>query len=171
MLVSFLVSLLVAAPVCQLKRDDKGHIVRDQNQRAIFKATHRCPSTGKSSGSCPGYKVDHICPLECCGKDNPGNMQWQSNADAKAKDAWERNCSTCTKDNRLVGAERPSSKPASDSATSPANPPRQPSAPAASQPGKEAPPSCCKHCTNGCPCGNSCISCDKDCQKPPGCAC
>jgi len=30
---------------------------------------------------------------------------------------------------------------------------------------------CCKHCTTGCPCGDSCISCSKRCHKGPGCAC
>lgn len=31
--------------------------------------------------------------------------------------------------------------------------------------------SCCKVCRQGQACGNSCISRDKTCQKPPGCAC
>jgi hypothetical protein len=31
--------------------------------------------------------------------------------------------------------------------------------------------SCCKHCTKGQPCGNSCISVKDKCHKPPGCAC
>lgn len=30
---------------------------------------------------------------------------------------------------------------------------------------------CCKHCTTGCPCGDSCISCSKTCHEGPGCAC
>jgi hypothetical protein len=30
---------------------------------------------------------------------------------------------------------------------------------------------CCKVCTKGKACGNSCISRDKTCHKPPGCAC
>ena len=30
---------------------------------------------------------------------------------------------------------------------------------------------CCKVCTKGCPCGNTCISCSKDCHVGPGCAC
>ncbi|AGC47048.1 hypothetical protein MYSTI_05772 [Myxococcus stipitatus DSM 14675] len=30
---------------------------------------------------------------------------------------------------------------------------------------------CCKVCTKGCPCGDSCISCSKTCRKGPGCAC
>ena len=31
--------------------------------------------------------------------------------------------------------------------------------------------SCCKHCTKGQPCGNSCISASAKCKQPPGCAC
>jgi len=30
---------------------------------------------------------------------------------------------------------------------------------------------CCKHCTKGQPCGNSCISTRKKCRTAPGCAC
>ncbi len=30
---------------------------------------------------------------------------------------------------------------------------------------------CCKHCTKGKPCGNSCIAANKQCHQPPGCAC
>ena len=30
---------------------------------------------------------------------------------------------------------------------------------------------CCKTCTKGKACGNSCIARDKQCQQPPGCAC
>ena len=31
--------------------------------------------------------------------------------------------------------------------------------------------SCCKVCTRGCACGDSCISCSKTCRSGPGCAC
>lgn len=30
---------------------------------------------------------------------------------------------------------------------------------------------CCKHCTTGQACGDSCISRSYTCHKPPGCAC
>ena len=30
---------------------------------------------------------------------------------------------------------------------------------------------CCKHCTSGQPCGDSCISSSYTCHQPPGCAC
>jgi beta-lactamase superfamily II metal-dependent hydrolase len=32
-------------------------------------------------------------------------------------------------------------------------------------------PSCCRVCTTGKPCGNACISRDKQCHRPAGCAC
>jgi hypothetical protein len=38
-----------------------------------------------------GYLVEHKIPLACGGADSPSNMQWQTKADAKAKDKWERN--------------------------------------------------------------------------------
>jgi hypothetical protein len=34
--------------------------------------------------------VDHIVPLACVGADIPSNMQWQTVAQAKAKDRIER---------------------------------------------------------------------------------
>lgn len=53
----------------------------------------------------PGYVVDHICALACGGLDAPKNMQFQTIADAKAKDKWETKpygCrKTCTPDNSL----------------------------------------------------------------------
>ena len=30
---------------------------------------------------------------------------------------------------------------------------------------------CCKHCTKGQPCGNTCISAKAKCKSPRGCAC
>jgi hypothetical protein len=30
---------------------------------------------------------------------------------------------------------------------------------------------CCKHCTKGQPCGDSCISASAKCRQQPGCAC
>jgi len=38
----------------------------------------------------PGYVVDHVVPLACGGADAPSNMQWQTTAEAKAKDRIER---------------------------------------------------------------------------------
>ena len=48
-----------------------------------------CPSTGRTTGACPGYIKDHIRALDCRGPDAVSNMQWQTVAEAKAKDKWE----------------------------------------------------------------------------------
>jgi hypothetical protein len=71
-------------------RDKHGKIKRSGEARNAFKHSHPCPSTGKSSGSCPGYVIDHVRPLSKGGADDPSNMQWQTNAAAKQKDKWER---------------------------------------------------------------------------------
>ena len=65
---------------------------RSRKIRYAFLKTHPCPATGKNSGPCPGYVVDHIIPLHCCGKDEVSNMQWQTVEDAKKKDILERDC-------------------------------------------------------------------------------
>jgi len=72
-----------------IERDSKGRIKRSESAKHDFKALHPCPATGSSSGSCRGYVIDHIKPLACGGADSPSNMQWQTKADAKAKDKWE----------------------------------------------------------------------------------
>lgn len=74
-----------------------------------FQHAHPCPSTGldhpirqktgrlTKSGKpayrtvrCPGWVVDHVDPICHGGPDAPSNMQWQTIADAKRKDGWER---------------------------------------------------------------------------------
>jgi hypothetical protein len=70
-------------------RDSHGKIARSQKAKDDFKKEHPCPSTGRSSGSCPGYVIDHVTPLKRGGADAPSNMQWQTIQEAKAKDKWE----------------------------------------------------------------------------------
>lgn len=71
---------------------------RDPAQVREFRSTHRCPSTGRTHGACPGYVVDHIIPLCAGGPDRPDNMQWQSREDSLVKDRleWEA-CRTLRK--------------------------------------------------------------------------
>ena len=73
-------------------RNKHGHIKRSSAAKHAFERQHPCPSTGKTSGRCPGYVVDHVRPLECGGADAPSNMQWQTVAEGKAKDKTERLC-------------------------------------------------------------------------------
>lgn len=62
---------------------------RSSAMRSAFQRQHPCPSTGRTSGACPGYVVDHVSPLKRGGPDRPSNMQWQTIDAAKAKDRVE----------------------------------------------------------------------------------
>jgi hypothetical protein len=74
---------------------DAAATTRSYKARSSFAHANPCPSTGKASTRCPGYVIDHIIPLDCGGLDDPSNMQWQTIAEAKAKDKWERNGPEC----------------------------------------------------------------------------
>lgn len=63
---------------------------RSRAAREAFRQSQPCPANGRTHGACPGYVVDHIMPLACGGPDIPSNMQWQTAAEGKAKDRWER---------------------------------------------------------------------------------
>lgn len=65
-------------------RDKHGKIARSEKAKDEFKR-----QTGYPHGR-PGYVIDHIVPLAKGGRDAPSNMQWQTKAEAKAKDRWER---------------------------------------------------------------------------------
>jgi hypothetical protein len=71
-------------------RNSRGAIKRSMSARQRFMDEHPCPATGQTGHKCKGYVVDHIHPLACGGMDDPSNMQWQTTADGKAKDKWER---------------------------------------------------------------------------------
>lgn len=72
-----------------IKRGSDGKIERSSAARSQFVQSSPCPATGSSIGPCPGYIVDHIVPQKRGGADNPSNMQWQTEANARAKDKWE----------------------------------------------------------------------------------
>lgn len=65
-------------------------IKRSQSAIVEFKQQHPCPASGATKGPCKGYVIDHVKALACGGANAPSNMQWQTSADAKAKDKWER---------------------------------------------------------------------------------
>lgn len=81
---------IVFLALCAIQAKASERIPRDNKAIAEFKRQQPCPSTGKARGACPGYVVDHIKPLCAGGPDRPENMQWQTVADAKAKDREER---------------------------------------------------------------------------------
>lgn len=80
-----LVCMVVATALPAMAR-----IERSAAEVLAFKRHNPCPSTGQRRGACPGYVIDHIQALACGGADAVSNMQWQTKADAKAKDKWER---------------------------------------------------------------------------------
>jgi hypothetical protein len=75
---------------CEVARGKNMKIARSAAVLNEFKRHNPCPSTGRRSGSCPGYVMDHIDPLCNCGRDAVDNLQWQTTEDAKVKDRWER---------------------------------------------------------------------------------
>jgi len=72
-----------------LRNSKTGRIYRSHTARKEFKKLQPCPGTGKTTGACPGYIIDHIQALKRGGADSPTNMQWQTIAEGKAKDKWE----------------------------------------------------------------------------------
>ena len=68
----------------------EAHQYRSNAAKREFRMQHPCPLTGQVRGRCPGYVIDHVKPLACGGEDHPNNMQWQTMAEAKEKDKWER---------------------------------------------------------------------------------
>jgi hypothetical protein len=70
-------------------RDSRGHIARSAHAKGEFRKSNPCPSTGRPTGACPGYVIDHVTPLKRGGADAPYNMQWQTTEQAREKDRWE----------------------------------------------------------------------------------
>lgn len=68
----------------------EARVKRSQTAKVEFKAANPCPADGATKGPCAGYVIDHMWPLACGGEDHPRNMQWQTIADSKEKDKWER---------------------------------------------------------------------------------
>lgn len=87
------VLLMLFCLAAQLSHADTNNTdIRSSTQVYRFRSTHPCPANGSKHAACPGYVVDHKQALECGGKDDPSNMQWQTVAAAKLKDKTERLC-------------------------------------------------------------------------------
>jgi len=78
------VLLAVALSIPAAAKEPRSSAVKHE-----FQLMHPCPSTGLTSGACPGWVKDHIVPLACSGLDAASNMQWQTIREARAKDKWE----------------------------------------------------------------------------------
>lgn len=63
---------------------------RDPSQVRAFRKLNPCPSTGLTTGACPGWVVDHMIPLCAGGPDHPSNMAWQERQQSYRKDKLER---------------------------------------------------------------------------------
>jgi 5-methylcytosine-specific restriction endonuclease McrA len=74
----------VKTPAVSQARDERGRFQRSEAARHAF-----ARQTGYPHGR-PGWVIDHIIPLACGGRDDQSNMQWQTAAQAKAKDKVER---------------------------------------------------------------------------------
>lgn len=76
-------------------RNSDGTIKRSAAEVNHFQLVNPCPSTGLTTGSCPGWAADHIIPLACGGCDKIVNLQWlptpiKSCSGIYCKDRFER---------------------------------------------------------------------------------
>ena len=71
-------------------RDINGIIKRDYKVIAAYKKLHPCPSTGLNYGACPGWSLNHNCPLACGCVDAVWNLSWMRNDVKKVVDSYER---------------------------------------------------------------------------------
>jgi len=76
-------------------RDANGEIQRSRLVLKEFQKIHPCPSTGLTTGACPGWALNHTIPLACGGCDSVSNLDWmpdeiKSCAEPWCRDRWER---------------------------------------------------------------------------------
>lgn len=82
--------LLGIAAALALSGTAEARIARSSSVVAQFKRANPCPVTGKTSGACGGYVVDHKWPLCALGPDEVWNMAWQTRAESLKKDKVEK---------------------------------------------------------------------------------
>ena len=76
-------------PATGVTRDAHGKIARSPRAKSQFRKANPCPATGTTYGSCPDFVIDPVTPLKRGGSDAPANTQWQTQAEARAKDRIE----------------------------------------------------------------------------------
>lgn len=81
---------LLAAAILVVAGSAEAAPQRSKAAVAAFKRANPCPATDAAAGSCPGYVVRYVEPPCAEGEDAASNMQWQTLAEARDKDSWER---------------------------------------------------------------------------------
>lgn len=81
-------TILLATPIDHNKahhneRDPDS--LRSRQMEREFQHSHPCPSTGTTSGPCPGYVETPRKPLCRGGAIEPGNLEWQRGWQAERK--------------------------------------------------------------------------------------
>lgn len=71
-------------------RNAWGDILRRADVLSAFKRAWPCPATGRTTGACPGWYMDHVIPLACGGADAVWNLQWLPESAWRDKSKWER---------------------------------------------------------------------------------
>jgi hypothetical protein len=87
--------LLICALLLSLTGPTEAGCPKVQRSAAVvrtFRKGHPCPSTGKTTGPCPGWVVDHGLSLCLTGPqgDVPWNLYWQEKAASLEKDKLEQ---------------------------------------------------------------------------------
>ena len=88
--VNFLAAVLMVWAATVLPLSAAEDAPRSFKAEVVFRLANPCPATGRTRGECKGYVIDRIIPAVCGGAEEPGNMQWQTIAEARAKNKWER---------------------------------------------------------------------------------
>ncbi len=91
------------------ERNADGSIKRSTAVLNAFKRIHPCPSTGLTTGACPGWALNHTIPLACGGCDSVSNLDWmpdeiKSCAQPWCRDRWERKVYDASPDIADTGA-------------------------------------------------------------------
>ena len=71
-------------------RNADGTIKRSTTVINAYKRIWPCPSTHLTTGSCPGWALNHAVPLSCGGKDEVSNLLWMRDDAKKIQDSYER---------------------------------------------------------------------------------
>jgi hypothetical protein len=110
------------------------------------------------------------------------NKAWRKIRDARGMEGWVASEFVAATDSvsptaTAIAIAPPTPAPAPTATSLPPTPPPVPTAapappaPAPPAPVAPQPPPCCRRCTTGKACGNSCISASFTCRQPAGCAC